>query len=145
MLYSRQLDAGIFSDDICHSGGHQSHGAVVIVAFQKGDRVAHEAAYFSVRQDALKSVSDFNSVAMVVNGKKNQYAAVAALLPDSPLCKQINRVTLDVAAIQVMNGNDRHFRVRFLVDLSADIVEGGLRFRAQHLREIIEVIGGMEL
>lgn len=145
MLRSSELDTSIFRYDVCHAGGHQPYSAVIIIAFQKGDRLAHKTADSSVRQDSLKSISHFNSVAVVLHREKNQHAAVAALLAKSPLSKQVDGITLDVTPIESIDENDCYFGMCLLVNLPAHIVERVFRRGTQHMREIVDVVCWMEL
>ncbi len=82
---------------------------------------------------------------MVGNGQQNQDSPIGRLAADSPLLKKVDRVTLDVAAVERVDGDDGNLGVRFLVDLLTQVVELGDGAVIENVGEVVDVAGRLEL
>ena len=126
---SRQFDAGVLRDDIRDPRGHQRYRAVVVILPEQRDRLAAKASDLAVGQNRLQAVADFDAVLPVLHRQQDQDSVVGGLAADAPLLVQGDGVALDVRTVQGIHRDDGDLRVRFLVDLLADVVQlrdGGL-------------------
>ena len=72
-------------------------------------------------------------------------ATICGFTPNTPRLIQFHGVIDNVLSVERIDRNNRHLRLRFLIQLLADIVELARSLRTQHVREVIDVIRGMEL
>ena len=77
---------------------------------------------------------------MVANRQQNQDSAIRRLAADSPLLEKVNRVTLDVAALERVDGDDGNLGVSFLVDLRTQVVELGDGVAIENMGEVVDVV-----
>ncbi len=82
---------------------------------------------------------------MVVDGVENQHSAIRRLAPHAPLMEKIDRITLDIGAIERFDGHDRDLCMSLLVDLAADFVHLRDRVLIQNVSKIVDVVGCFEL
>jgi len=140
-----QLDAGILRDDVGDPCSHQRYGAVVVILPQQRDRFAAKASDLAIRQDRFQPVADFDAVFVVLHRQQDQDSVVRGFAPDSPLLVQGHGVALDVGAVQGIYCDHGNLRLRFLVELLADVIElrdGGL---IKDVSEVVDVVGGAQL
>src|SRR5581483_4264425 len=142
---SRQLNAGILGNDFGHAQTDQPDRPVIITLFEERHCFASEAAHFAVGKDRLKAVAHVRVVLTVFDREQNQHAAIGGLAADSPGLIKLHSVIEDVLAVGCVDGHNGHLRMRLFVKLFADIVEAVFRIGAKNAREIIDVIGRMEL
>lgn len=144
-IYSGQLDPRVLRNRIRNMLRHQADSAVVVALLEERHSFAPEAAYFTVRKNGLKTIPDFGAVAMIFYRKKDQNTAIGRLVADSPFLEQVNRVALDIVSIERIDRDHGHLRVRFLINLQAEIVEVADRAVTEHMCEIIDVVAVVEL
>ena len=140
-----QFDAGILRDDVGDPRSHQRYGAVVVILPQQRDRLAAKASDLAISQDRLQPVADFDAVFVVLHRQQDQDSVVRGFAADSPLLVQGDGVALNVGAVERIYGDHGNLRVRFLVELLADVVElrdGGL---IEDVGEVVDVVGGAQL
>ena len=140
-----ELNAGVLCNNICDPRSKQEQRLAVIACPHDRDGFPLKSPYFSVRQYRFQAVANFNTGAMVVDGVKNQYAAIRRLAAYAPLMEQIDGVTFDIGAVERLDGHYGDLRMRFLIDLKADLVHLRDRALIQNAGKIIDVIGILQL
>lgn len=117
----------------------------VIAAPHQRNRFPLEPANFSIRQDGLQPVSNFDSGAMVLDRVKNQYALIGRLGPNAPFVEEVYCIALDVVAVESINRDQGDLRMSFLIDLRAEVFELRLGLCVQDICEVVNVSGRFEL
>lgn len=135
----RQLDLGIGGDGLCHAICHQRQGRRIVSILEKRNGFASETADFAVRQDGLEPISDLRAVLAIIDGRKDQHAAIRLLTADAPLLEKFYRVIVDVVAIERLHSYDCDLRLRFLINFSAYRFELGFRVGSERVRKVVDV------
>ena len=82
---------------------------------------------------------------MILNRVENQNSPVGFLPADAPLLEQVNRVALDILAVQSINCYEGDLRVRFFVQLAANVLDLGLGRWVQDVSKVVDVTGRLKL
>jgi hypothetical protein len=142
---SCQLYARVLCDDIRHPGRHQCYRAAVVILSEQRDGLAAKASDFSIGQNRLQSVADFDAVFSVLHGQKDEDAVVRGFAADAPLLVQVDRVALNVRPIQGVHRDYGNLRMRLLVELLADVIELRDGVLIENVGKVVDVIGGVQL
>jgi hypothetical protein len=142
---SRQFYAGILRDDVCHSRRHQRNRALVVVLPEQRDRLAANASHFSVGQDRLQSVADFDAVSVVLRRQEDQDSMVCSFAADAPLLVQGDGIAFYVGSVQRIYCDYSGLSMRFLIELLADVIQLRDGGRVENVGEIVDVVGGTQL
>ena len=126
---SGKLDAAIGGNNLRDVAGHQRNSRVVVILAQIRDGLAAETADFAVGQNFFQAIADFDAVAVIVHGKKNQNAAVGLFGADAEAGGEINGVVLDWPAAERFDRDNDELRLSFLIHLGAQSRRAGLRPR----------------
>jgi hypothetical protein len=140
-----ELNIGIGGDCLRYASEDQQQCGVVIAAAHERHCLALEASDFAIRKNWFEPVADFDARTMILDDVKDEHAAIRPFTSDPPLLEEIDRVALDVAALERVDGYERDLRVGLGVELLGDVRDLRGRLRIQDVREIVDVIGGLEL
>ncbi len=144
-LFCSDLDSGIVRDHFRNACRKQEQSSAVIAIAQLGNRLAPEAADFSIWQYRLESVANFNAVPAILHRKQDQNTSVRGLAADSPLLEKLDSISLDIGTLERVNCDHRNLSVRLLIDLPADAVDSRNRVPVHDVSEVVNVISGMQL
>ncbi len=132
-------DAGICRYGLRNSVSQQLQGCTVVSLSQNGNRFASEAPGLSVWKDRFKTITDFDSIAMIIRGQKDENSSVRRFVANSPSLEEIDRITLNVSSIQRMNCDYCNLCFGFFIDLGAKPFKIGRRLRIEDVGEVIDV------
>ena len=139
------LNPSILGNDLRNARCDQQQRLAIVPTSHERDSLPLKTGHLPIRQDRLQSVTDLNASTMVVDGIQNQHSAIFGFAPDSPLMEKIDGVTLNVSAIERMDGYHRNLGMRFFVDLAADVIHLRDRVLIQDVRKIVDIVRGFEL
>ena len=138
-----QRDLGIGGNHLRHLAHSERYGAVKVIGPQLRYHLPPNVAEFAVGQDAFQAIAHFNPALVVVDGQKNQHAAIRALAAHLPLVFERVGKLRRVHAVQGMDGDHGYLRIGLgVVELAANAIQPGDRLRRKHVGKIAHVIGG---
>jgi len=144
-LRCSELNTCVLSNDLRNARGDQQQRLAIVSIPHERDGFPLKSAHLPIGQDRFQPISNLNPGAVVVNGIQNQYSAVGGLAPHAPLMEEIDRVTLDIGAIERPDGHHRDLSMCLPVNLPADLVHLRDRVLVQNVGKVVDVVGGFEL
>src|SRR5207302_1917042 len=87
----------------------------------------------------------FYSGAVIPYGIQDQDTTICGLAADAPFFEKIDRVALDVGAIERIDGHERDLSMGLFIDLTSDLSDLPAGIGVKDVREIIDVTGWLQL
>src|SRR5450755_227525 len=140
-----KLDSRIRRNDFGNPAGDQQQGVVVVLAAHQRDGFPLKPTDLAIGQNRFQPVSHFDACAVIPYRVKDQHSAVGRFASDAPFLEQIDRVALNVSAIQRIDCDQGDLSVCFFVDLAAEIGDLSCRTLVENVREIVDVTRGLQL
>src|SRR5690242_9510344 len=116
-----ELNPGVGGDNLGDAGSDEQQSLTVISTAHQRNGFTLKATGFAVGKNRLEAVSDFNAGAVVANGVENQDAAVMTFSAHAPFLSKIDRVILNVGAVESIDGHYGDLSMGLFVDLTADV------------------------
>lgn len=139
------MNSGILRDDIRDATCDlQQSPAVIAVAHQRY-RFTLKAAYFSIGQDRFQTITDFNTGAPIPNGVQNENSPICCFAAYTPFLEEVDRITLNIGAIEGVDRDHGNLGMGPLLDLAADVIHLRDRILVKNMREIVDVVGCPQL
>jgi hypothetical protein len=101
------LNARVLSNHLRNPSYKEKQPTTVIAATNEWISLALETTRLAVREDWLKSVTDFDPTPSILNGVQDQDSVILALAPDSPAFIQGDGVVLDRVSVKRIHRYNR--------------------------------------
>jgi len=124
--------------------GSGEHRGAICALLQLWPNGAEDASVKTVGQDGFQSISDFDAIAVILDGKEQQDAFILALLSDAPFAKERVGEVFDGRVFELVDGYQGHLNAGNL--LYAGTISFQLRtgLRVEHMRKVADVALGLE-
>ena len=137
-----QSDSCICGDTAGNLGDSQGHSAVVIRLLEQRLHGAADVSGLLVGNNALKTISDFDTTLSVLDSKDDKDAAIILFRSNAPLVFKLCREVLDRHIFQCFDSDDGDLCMRLVIDLGTELVQAERGLRGDYISEVADIVLG---